>query len=809
MTEDFIQKKLLEIEREHNVKILLAIESGSRAWGFPSKNSDFDVRFVYARRRNDYLSTKDYRDVIEADITYCEELGAPLDMNGWDIRKALQLALKSNSVLLEWFRSPTKYVYHEKLAPLLGNFATKIANTDYMKGHYYKLMRGAWNQIEKNTKEVNLKLYCYSLRPSLALMWLKKFNRIPPMNIFYLCSKLIKDTKLEQEILNLISVKKEASEEKIIPRNNIIDSFISQMHADTFEQPKIQIASYVRAEADLIFRRIAENISRNKNKEARKASKKAETLNKKLRKAASNGSKSKAKSMIEAGANIDHKIHCGCTPLHLAALKGHLEIVRLLIKKGARINLTHIKEGGLHEIGAGHGGKGQTPLHFAAKAGHAEIVKLLVENGANINKLASKKQTPLSLAIQNNHFSVAEYLLENGADHTLSFLLHETIKNGEPEAVEFLIKRNLNINLKDDNGWAPLHYALGSEHPTMLELLINNGATFDIKKRDLSKVLKNAIDAGNMSAVRLLVSHGAKLDAKDKTRQPLFHSAIKSPDPNIFKFFIKHKIRFDGSPRKASILLSEACSMGNIEAAKLMIKRGANVDTSGFEWSTPLVNACYSRNLELVKLLIENSAKVNVNDKVFDETPLRMAASGEDQNSTEIVRLLIEHGADVNATDCRFTKALHHSTEALNLETSILLVEHGANVNAADEHDDTPLKNALTKGIVKAWKTETSFETSKILVPYLIEHGADVNHGGNDGYTPLHYAALHNSEYFTKLLLENGAKHYLTNKYGYTPLNIAEEKGYQHIVTIILRHIRLEQEPFYLCEECLKESAES
>lgn len=101
-----IQNKLQQVAKEQDVQILLAVESGSRAWGFPSKDSDYDVRFIYARKKNTYLSVKNYRDVIEVPVLYDDVLGVPFDLNGWDIRKALQLALKSNPVLIEWLVSP-------------------------------------------------------------------------------------------------------------------------------------------------------------------------------------------------------------------------------------------------------------------------------------------------------------------------------------------------------------------------------------------------------------------------------------------------------------------------------------------------------------------------------------------------------------------------------------------------------------------------------------------------------------------------------------------------------------------------------
>ena len=122
----YIQKKLMETAQKNNIRILFAVESGSRAWGFPSINSDYDVRFVYVRNREDYLSVKPHRDVIEMDLLDDSFLGLPLDLNGWDVRKALQLAVKSNAVLIEWLQSPIKYITDDEMVTDLFNVSSKF-----------------------------------------------------------------------------------------------------------------------------------------------------------------------------------------------------------------------------------------------------------------------------------------------------------------------------------------------------------------------------------------------------------------------------------------------------------------------------------------------------------------------------------------------------------------------------------------------------------------------------------------------------------------------------------------------------------
>ena len=97
---ELILSKLEEIEKQYDVHILLAVESGSRAWGFESPDSDYDVRFIYVRKQSDYLKLEGIRDVIELPID------DTLDINGWDITKTLRLLYKSNPTLFEWFSSP-------------------------------------------------------------------------------------------------------------------------------------------------------------------------------------------------------------------------------------------------------------------------------------------------------------------------------------------------------------------------------------------------------------------------------------------------------------------------------------------------------------------------------------------------------------------------------------------------------------------------------------------------------------------------------------------------------------------------------
>ncbi|MXZ79870.1 MAG: nucleotidyltransferase domain-containing protein [Gammaproteobacteria bacterium] len=215
-----IEEKLDDIERENSVRILLAVESGSRAWGFPSPDSDYDVRFLYARPRDWYLSIDVRRDVIECPI---EDM---LDINGWDIRKALGLLLKANPVLSEWLRSPVRYREDRACTQRLRALADRIAFARPAHFHYLHLGRSAYDSKIGDHEAVATKKYFYAIRPALALRWLRIRPDPPPMDLPGLRAGLQLERELDEAIERLVVAKAEAAELGTGPRIGEIDRFI-------------------------------------------------------------------------------------------------------------------------------------------------------------------------------------------------------------------------------------------------------------------------------------------------------------------------------------------------------------------------------------------------------------------------------------------------------------------------------------------------------------------------------------------------------------------------------------------------------
>ena len=255
---NYINDRLAAAAGDADIRILFAIESGSRAWGFPSADSDYDVRFVYAHRTDRYLSVADLRDVIETPPVDDAILGVPFDFNGWDIRKALQLALRSNPVLREWLVSPIRYGEVAAEAADLLHFVDTVADSAAYAYHYDRLARGAWEQIAAEAEAVKVKRYCYALRPVLMLLWLQTRDGLPPMDAASLTSGLDLTDAVLLAMADLFARKRTVGEHDLLPRQSVLDDLITAVLANKPDRPPIRevFTGPALAQADDFFRKV-------------------------------------------------------------------------------------------------------------------------------------------------------------------------------------------------------------------------------------------------------------------------------------------------------------------------------------------------------------------------------------------------------------------------------------------------------------------------------------------------------------------------------------------------------------------------
>ncbi len=212
--------ELHRIEEVENVRIIMAIESGSRAWGFDSVDSDYDVRFIYVRNEEDYLRLEGVRDVIEW------QLDEVLDINGWDLQKALKLLYKSNATVSEWCASPIVYLTREGFEELKQILPQYFSPKKAMF-HYLSSAAGNYREWLKDD-EVRLKKYFYVLRPILAAMWIAKRKTAPPM-LFEELMYAELDEGLIPTVEKLLVMKKSMKEMGMAPKIQILNDYIEKM----------------------------------------------------------------------------------------------------------------------------------------------------------------------------------------------------------------------------------------------------------------------------------------------------------------------------------------------------------------------------------------------------------------------------------------------------------------------------------------------------------------------------------------------------------------------------------------------------
>jgi predicted nucleotidyltransferase len=239
---------LAEIEHSEQVKICFAVESGSRAWGFPSVDSDYDVRFVYAHHLDWYLSIETGRDVIERPLV------GEIDASGWDIRKALRLFRKSNPPLLEWLQSPIVYLEHGPLAAEMRRLLPQYYSPRASAHHYLHMAQGNFREYLRG-EIVWRKKYLYVLRPLLAMRWIESGRGAVPMEFGRLVAETITDPQVQEAIDALVKAKKARAELDDGPRIPAISEFI-EAELTRFENSNIDQAndSSTTDELDALFR---------------------------------------------------------------------------------------------------------------------------------------------------------------------------------------------------------------------------------------------------------------------------------------------------------------------------------------------------------------------------------------------------------------------------------------------------------------------------------------------------------------------------------------------------------------------------
>jgi predicted nucleotidyltransferase len=247
-----IDARLADICVNEGVCIPWAIESGSRAWGFPSPDSDFDCRFVFVRPIVQHLSPWLRRDVIETPLV------GELDVNGWDLAKAFKLLLKGNAVIIEWLRSPIIYRGEHWFRDELLGFATRFADRDLIAKHYLHLGERQRRVYFADDTNVPQKKIFYALRPAATLRWLRHHPEaaIAPMHFPTLmaqCEPAVEIASIVAELIERKSVTRELGSEPLPVAIAVFIDNEFELARTSFASPAEPASADARAQAEELY----------------------------------------------------------------------------------------------------------------------------------------------------------------------------------------------------------------------------------------------------------------------------------------------------------------------------------------------------------------------------------------------------------------------------------------------------------------------------------------------------------------------------------------------------------------------------
>ena len=527
---NMIENKLREIEQAEHVRILFAAESGSRAWGFASPDSDYDVRFIYVREPEYYLRLERTRDVIEW------QLDDVFDISGWDLQKALRLIYMSNPTVMEWLSSDIVY-----RAANVSKMLIKAAGDCFSvraSAHHYLHMAGNNYKDLRQENGVKLKKYFYVLRPLLAAKWTVEKQTQPPMRFTALAEAEL-DKSLEPYIDKLLQDKSRASEfgtgADIPELDAFIDKELSLLNGGVGGARPWELDDWA------VWNRDWTTLNRIFLSCIDKKGWIMKQVNKDLMDAIYKDDAAGVLKCLQNGADVNFYDENGMTPLQLAfsgyddfSPKARDNIIIALVEAGADVNVKL------------EGNDPRSPLMRALVSCNDEIGALVVRHGAKIDTrddVVGFDVTPLMMSSKGYDGETTKLLLERGADLSArdeegGQAIHYAAEEGNLPPFKMLVEAGADINARDDRGCTPLMRAIENFTFKSAEYLIACGADVNAQN-DEGQTALMLVSPNNSNAcffARLLLDAGADRELRDKNGKTAAETAAQNTEEDISEF---------------------------------------------------------------------------------------------------------------------------------------------------------------------------------------------------------------------------------------------------------------------------------
>ncbi|XP_052083811.1 uncharacterized protein LOC127721184 isoform X2 [Mytilus californianus] len=342
-----------------------------------------------------------------------------------------------------------------------------------------------------------------------------------------------------------------------------------------------------------------------------------------------------SKSICEK--NIPCKNNIPPSPLSMASLNNHLEVVKVLIQNGADIDY--------------RGVEGATALFEASERGNIEVVKYLLSMKASVNIPTYRGRTPLFVAVQRRLLQIATILLQNNANVNqcrndgVSPLLRATI-HGDAKLIELLLRNKADPNLATAEGLYPIMSAARQGHSELLVLILNSDAQIDATNIKDQTALWIAAFYGKKEYMQCLLDHQANIHSTDQDDESVLLAACRHADVPLIQCLVDAGSNVNFCNKNSISPLFRAVELGNLNVAKYLISAGANVNLQTTDKHTALIIAVHLSHLEMVELLIHNKADVNATNGKEHPCLWEAILNG----NKHIVSLLLENGANCEMT---------------------------------------------------------------------------------------------------------------------------------------------------------------